>query len=154
MKQIIYKNILANILVLTSGFIGMKVLLVADSMFSIPTLDVPRIIGLIFILLGLITRVFATISFTKNSVDILSMNHHPHLVTDEIFKYSRNPFYLGIIFISLGFVLLANSIFGIFLTVIFFIFWNFIIKRKEEKELQSIFGERYLKYKSKTRRWL
>jgi len=62
--------------------------------------------------------------------------------------------YVGILIITLGFVLTAGSFTGLFLTSLSFIFWNFLIIHKEEPNLEKQFGEEFLNYKLKVHRWI
>mgnify|MGYP001227213303 FL=1 len=76
------------------------------------------------------------------------------LVVSGIFNYSRNPMYLGMALILLGLSLKFNLIGGLIFTTLFILFiTNFQIK-PEEKAMQKIFGEEFLSYKNKVRRWL
>jgi protein-S-isoprenylcysteine O-methyltransferase Ste14 len=72
-----------------------------------------------------------------------------HLVTKGIYSKIRNPMYLGIILIHIGFPLAAKSL----LTLISAIIWIPLIlmwKYWEEKDLEKKFGEKYISYKKKT----
>ncbi len=76
------------------------------------------------------------------------------LVVSGIFNYSRNPMYLGMALILLGLSLKFNLIGGLIFTTLFILFiTNFQIK-PEEKAMQKIFGEEFLSYKNRVRRWL
>ena len=76
------------------------------------------------------------------------------LVVSGIFNYSRNPMYLGMVLILLGLSLKFNLIGGLIFTTLFILFiTNFQIK-PEEKAMQKIFGEEFLSYKNRVRRWL
>ena len=76
------------------------------------------------------------------------------LVTGGVYKWTRNPMYLGLTIALLGVALLLGTL-GAFIPVPFFI-WQ--VRRKfvlpEEAFLEGIFGGRYLEYKTRVRRWL
>lgn len=76
------------------------------------------------------------------------------LITDGLFKYSRNPIYLGMFVFLLGFSFLLGSLFTILPPVIFFILINLQHVPFEEKMMEQTFGNDYLIYKSKVRRWV
>tara|TARA_Y100000996_G_scaffold405996_1_gene381831 strand:+ start:216 stop:659 length:444 start_codon:yes stop_codon:yes gene_type:complete len=113
-------------------------------------------ISILILLVGtliLINPVFKFIK-SKTTVNPVKFTKVSKLVTTGIFMYSRNPMYLGMIF-----VIISTSIFYLnyysILTPFIFYFWinRFQIKR-EEIFLAKKFGKEYLSYKSKTRRWI
>ncbi|MFQ5862656.1 MAG: methyltransferase family protein [Candidatus Brocadiales bacterium] len=77
-----------------------------------------------------------------------------HLIVSGPYRYVRNPMLLGMLLIVCGEGLYLRSP-GIFsyLTA-FFVFVNFVMVPGEECRLEEHFGEPYLRYKSKIRRWL
>ena len=88
------------------------------------------------------------------SVDPIKFKKVNKLVTSGIFKYSRNPMYLGMLMVVLSTSIFYLNIYSI-LTPFLFIFWinKFQIKR-EEAFLTEKFGKEYLSYTNKTRKWL
>ena len=76
------------------------------------------------------------------------------LVVSGIFNYSRNPMYLGMALILLGLSLKFNLIGGLIFTTLFILYITSFQIKPEEKAMQKIFGEEFLSYKNKVRRWL
>lgn len=76
------------------------------------------------------------------------------LVKNSIYKYSRNPMYLGGVFILAGMSLTLNNLVAIVTPIIFFLFMNFMFIPYEEQELEKTFGSKYIDYKRKVRRWI
>ena len=68
------------------------------------------------------------------------------LVKDGIYKYSRHPQYLGILLITSGFIIQWPTILTVIMWPILVIMYIRLAK-KEEKEMEQIFGEEFLKYK-------
>ena len=91
---------------------------------------------------------------SKTTVNPIQFEEVNILVTSGIFKYSRNPMYLGILMIVLSTSIFYLNIYSI-LTPLLFILWinKFQIKREEEFLIEK-FGDEYLSYKKKTRRWI
>lgn len=81
-------------------------------------------------------------------------NHNKvKLVTNGLFKISRNPIFLGILFVFLGlFLMLPNTATAIILTTGILVMQVQI--RLEEDFLKNTLGEEYLEYMSKVKRWL
>lgn len=149
-----YNNIIANMIVLFFGYIGLRLLQFFDKTFNVLSFTPKVYIGVLFIFVGVIIRILATLEFTRNKVEILKVNTPSILVTSGIYKYSRNPLYLGIIFVTLGFVLISGSVAGLLFVILFFVFWNLLIKYKEEPELKNKFGNKFENYKLKVSRWI
>ena len=70
------------------------------------------------------------------------------------YRFSRNPMYLSYIVGFFGLGLLANSWPMLLLTPVFVYFISVGIIVPEEKYLERVFGDDYLKYKSSCRRWI
>ena len=68
------------------------------------------------------------------------------------YRFTRNPMYLGLVFILAGLVLLANALWPLILLPVV------IVRRavidREERYLTAKFGEEYLRYLARVRRWL
>jgi len=73
------------------------------------------------------------------------------LLTNGIFTYTRNPMTFGYTLLPLGMGLLFRSLgMSLFIPLIVFGVQLFIIKKREEPNLERRFGEEYLEYKRKT----
>jgi protein-S-isoprenylcysteine O-methyltransferase Ste14 len=78
----------------------------------------------------------------------------PRLTTEGPFRYSRNPSYLALAMIYAGIAVLRNSLWAILvLPLVVFVIQREVIGR-EERYLESAFGEEYLAYKQRVRRWM
>jgi protein-S-isoprenylcysteine O-methyltransferase Ste14 len=78
----------------------------------------------------------------------------PSLVTDGPFRYTRNPGYLGLAMLYAGIATLRNSLWAILLLpVVVYVIGREVIGR-EERYLERTFGEEYLAYKARVRRWV
>lgn len=114
------------------------------------------LLSYVLFLLGFGILFSAARSFKKHKTTInpIKIETASSLVVSGIFSYSRNPMYLGMALILLGLSLKFNLIGGLIFTALFILFiTNFQIK-PEEKAMQKIFGEEFLSYKNKVRRWL
>jgi protein-S-isoprenylcysteine O-methyltransferase Ste14 len=76
------------------------------------------------------------------------------LVTDGLFRMSRNPMYLGMVLILTGIALLLRS-FSPFLVILpFAVLIDRTYIQVEERMLAEKFGLEWEAYKKKTQRWL
>jgi protein-S-isoprenylcysteine O-methyltransferase Ste14 len=76
------------------------------------------------------------------------------LVTSGPYRLTRNPIYLGFLFIFLGFTLLAGTFWGLLLAPFLIGTVTRSIIHAEEAYLQDKFKEQYNAYRSLVRRWL
>lgn len=109
-------------------------------------------LGLYAVIIGLI----GVVQFSKNKTTVNP--HKPEnsstLVTDGIYKYTRNPMYvaLSIGLIAFGFYL--NSLLSLVVLPLFIWFMSTYQIKPEEKMLIQIFGDEYRDYQQKVRRWV
>ncbi|MCI0599835.1 MAG: isoprenylcysteine carboxylmethyltransferase family protein [Beijerinckiaceae bacterium] len=76
------------------------------------------------------------------------------IVTSGVFRMSRNPIYLGMLLLCIGVALLANSLWVLGLVLpLAFVLQKGVIE-PEEAYLERKFGDKYLRYKVKVRRWI
>ena len=75
------------------------------------------------------------------------------LVTYGIFGWVRNPLYVGNFFIWMGFVVISGVLWFLPIAIVIFAIEYTLIVAYEEGVLESIFGDEYLRYKSRTSRW-
>jgi protein-S-isoprenylcysteine O-methyltransferase Ste14 len=76
------------------------------------------------------------------------------LVQNGPFRYSRNPGYLSLTMLYAGIAILRNALWAIlFLPLLLLVTQRELIER-EERYLQRTFGEEYLAYKRRVRRWV
>jgi protein-S-isoprenylcysteine O-methyltransferase Ste14 len=78
----------------------------------------------------------------------------PHLVTGGPYRISRNPMYASGLFVWLGWTFFYGSP-AVFVALL--LLWSvfaFRVIPQEERRLEELFGEEYLKYKRSVGRWL
>jgi len=75
------------------------------------------------------------------------------LVTTGPFAYSRNPMYLGHVIFLLGLTLSLRSVLAALITVANAVWFHFRVQR-DERRLNERFGQPYLDYTARVRRWV
>src|ERR687893_1312891 len=76
------------------------------------------------------------------------------VVQDGPFRYSRNPGYLSLTMLYAGIAILRNALWAILLLpLVLYVIQRELIER-EERNLERTFGEEYLAYKRRVRRWV
>jgi len=76
------------------------------------------------------------------------------LVTYGIFRWVRNPLYVGNFLIWMGFVVISAVMWFLPIAILIFAVEYTLIVAYEEGVLESIFGQEYLDYKKTTPRWI
>ena len=140
--------ILVLILVVSSFLLSKK----------IDVIHIPHqtLVSILILLIGILILIIPVTKFIKykTTIDPIEFKKVNKLVTSGIYKYSRNPMYLGLLLIVISSSILYLNIYSVS-TPIFFYYWinRFQIQR-EEIFLTEKFGKEYLSYKTKTRRWI
>lgn len=67
---------------------------------------------------------------------------------------SRNPIYLGMLLLCAGAGIIANSLWGLALTLPLAVILQKGVIEREEAYLEQKFGDTYMRYKAKVRRWI
>ncbi|MEH6545636.1 MAG: isoprenylcysteine carboxylmethyltransferase family protein [Sneathiella sp.] len=76
------------------------------------------------------------------------------LIIDGLHRYSRNPIYVLMAVVYLGVAIAASSLVAIVLLFFCLLLIRIFVIAKEETYLEDKFGEEYLQYKQKVRRWI
>ena len=114
------------------------------------------IFGSFMIISGLIIILSAIILFKKYQTTITPLNpsNATKLITDGIYKFSRNPMYLGLLLVLSGISTILNPIGGFFLIPLFILYLNFFQIIPEENAMINLFKDEFLEYKKYVRRWI
>ncbi|MEW9699545.1 isoprenylcysteine carboxylmethyltransferase family protein [Paenibacillus sp. SI8] len=113
-----------------------------------------NLIGLMLIGLGLILSIWGSRTFSKNQTNIHTFKEPDKLIVEGLYKYSRNPMYLGFLVSLAGIFILLGAVSPILLLFTFLIIVNRWYIKSEEKNMTAKFGRDYLQYKDSTRRWI
>ena len=97
------------------------------------------------------SRLFAR---AKTSLDPLRPFKSTSLITNDIYKYSRNPMYFGYLLIILGSSVYLGNVISIIIIPLFIFTINFLQIIPEEETLKDLFGPTYDEHLSKVRRWI
>ncbi len=149
---------------------------------SADVITIPPIIYLIGLLVGLLIDYFYPIGFLSESVSVwfgvlltpvaipialfavldLKRVETPidvrkpttAIVTDGIYRFSRNPMYVSLAVVYLGIACWVNALWVLLLVVPVLVVVDQGIIKREEQYLEHKFGDEYLRYKSEVRRWI
>ena len=122
-----------------------------DSLFH---LQITKITGILFLVISLFFLVTSLIKFFQSKNTLILIKPASSLQTNGIYSISRNPMYVGLAIVYLGITCLIGNWWNIILFPLLLLVIKEYVIKKEEKYLERAFGEKYLDYKSRVRRWL
>ena len=113
-------------------------------------------LGIFLLLSGFFILVSAVRLFRKDktTVNPLSPEQATKLVMDGIFKYSRNPMYLGMAIVLSSIAVFFNLLGGIILIALFCAYITKFQIIPEERAMRDLFSDDFDKYIKETRRWV
>lgn len=112
-------------------------------------------IGLLMFFAGVFIMINCIIRFTNEGQGTLSpADPTKRLVVSGLYKFSRNPMYVGVMLILFGEVVFTLSVYLLFYSVSIFILFNLFVVLKEEPRLKKDFGKEYEEYYKTVGRWL
>jgi protein-S-isoprenylcysteine O-methyltransferase Ste14 len=120
--------------------------------FAIPRLI--QYIGLALTFIGILLGIAAFLEFRKARTTVDPHGSTKHLVTSGIFRFSRNPIYLGFLLMVIGLPLNSGLIWGLVLAPFYMMTMSRLVIEREEAYLQKKFKNQYTDYTSRVRRWL
>jgi protein-S-isoprenylcysteine O-methyltransferase Ste14 len=115
-----------------------------------------KTISWVIFAIGILIEVIAIYAFRKarTTADPLNPSKASKLVIVSIYKLSRNPMYLGMLFILFSFVIRLGSLFTFPVLILYIWYITTYQVKPEEKVLAKLFGDDYSTYCKKVRRWI
>lgn len=110
--------------------------------------------GIPLFIFGANVALSAKKAFKSTGTPMMPSGSAGKLHQDGYFKFSRNPMYLGIAIGLLGFAVIFSSYINFVFPVLFLIIVDRFYVRNEEQILARAFGQDYLDYKARVRRWI
>jgi protein-S-isoprenylcysteine O-methyltransferase Ste14 len=119
-------------------------------------LPAPALVGLTVASIGGIISSLGAKEFrrSKTTVNPLHPERASAVVTSGVYRYTRNPMYVGIFFVLLGCFLAFGSLSGLVGLPAFVAYITRFQIQPEERALQAKFGSQYTEYQARVRRWL
>ena len=113
-------------------------------------------LGIFVSTIGFLLLIVSIKSFidSKTTINPLNLKKSSYLVTSGVFRFSRNPMYLGMLLFLLGTAIILNIIGGLIISILFIFYMNFFQIIPEEKALENLFGKNYRNYRKTVRRWI
>jgi protein-S-isoprenylcysteine O-methyltransferase Ste14 len=116
-----------------------------------------RIIAAVLLVLGGIAVAAAGVAEfrqAKTTVSPTRPRSAAALVTSGIYRYTRNPMYLGLLLMLLAWVQYLNALLGFLPLALYVLYMTRYQIEPEERALSILFGREYFAYCNRVRRWL
>ena len=97
---------------------------------------------------------FASFIRAKTTVNPMKPDSSSSLVVSGIYRFTRNPMYLAFLLGLLGWAIFLSNALAFFPLPAFIVYMNRFQIEPEEKALARLFGEQFVAYRSRVRRWL
>jgi protein-S-isoprenylcysteine O-methyltransferase Ste14 len=112
------------------------------------------ILGALFFVAGVALNVIGFVTQKRAGTDPIPFNPSTRIVAHGLYRFTRNPMYIGFALCALGLAILVNSAWMLLAVPVGFILIDRTVVTREERYLERKFGEEYLAYKRRVRRWI
>jgi len=145
-----------NVMPTTCLLIAIVVMVALHFLFPVARIIPPlwNLLGIIPLALGVIINLIADRAFHKVNTTVKPFKESTALITEGVFRISRNPMYLGFVLVLIGIAVLIRSLTPYVIILAFAILMDRMYIRVEERMLAEEFGTEWEEYKQSTRRWL
>ena len=151
-------------LLVASGMWGLSLL-----GFQIPIAPLPKYVLVFFIAAaGVALDVMGILAFrrarttvnplkperARTTVNPLKPERASSMVTHGIYRFTRNPMYLGMVMFLLAWAIHLAALLPFIGPLVFVLYITRFQIRPEERALKELFGDEYVAYAARVRRWL
>ncbi len=152
--MLLLKNLLFTLLV--PGTAGMLIpLRIAARRIPAPTVEVWSIIGLVLLAAGAAGYFWCLWEFAATGRGTPAPIDPPrHLVIRGPYRFVRNPIYVSVVAVVLGWAAYFHSTGVFFYAIVLIGAFHLFVVAVEEPTLQHKFGDSYRHYRRTVRRWL
>jgi protein-S-isoprenylcysteine O-methyltransferase Ste14 len=113
-------------------------------------------LALAIALAGVAVAVAGVVAFRRRrtTVDPRTPERTSAIVEDGVYRISRNPMYVGMFAVLIGWAVILSNWAAVAILPAFVLYMNRFQIRPEERALSERFGDVYLDYTRRVRRWL
>jgi protein-S-isoprenylcysteine O-methyltransferase Ste14 len=110
--------------------------------------------GIFVIVAGVGIVIHPALAFRTADTSIIPFRESSSLVREGMYRFSRNPMYLGMLTVLLGACAVLGSLSPFVVPFLFYLIIRHRFIRVEESMLEEKFGDEYLEFKRSVRRWI
>jgi protein-S-isoprenylcysteine O-methyltransferase Ste14 len=103
---------------------------------------------------GVALNVGGFVTQKRAGTDPIPFNPSTCIVSHGLYRFTRNPMYVGFALWTLGLAILVDSAWMLLAVPIGLLLVHRLVVRREESYLERKFGGEYLAYKRRVRRWI
>ena len=144
--------------ILPTTYLLISIVVMAALHLLVPVIQVIpmpwNILGIVPIVGGVAINLIADSAFRQVKTTVKPFTESTALVTSGAFRINRNPMYLGFVLTLLGIAILLGSLAPFVVVLVFCILMDRVFIQVEERMLEDKFGQAWLEYKAKVRRWI
>ena len=126
-------------------------------MVNIQLQSVARVFAAAIIaLIGAAFAIAGFVSFRRAKTTVSPVKPHlaSSLVSSGVYAVTRNPMYVGLMFVLVAWAVLLSSPFALVGPLAFYLYIGRFQIEPEERVLANLFGSDYANYRARVRRWL
>jgi protein-S-isoprenylcysteine O-methyltransferase Ste14 len=112
------------------------------------------ILGALILVTGIALGGSGFITQKRAGTDPIPFNPSTCIVAHGVYRFTRNPMYFGFALLTFGLAILVDSAWMLLAVPIGIVLIDRMIITREERYLERKFGEEYLTYKRRVRRWI
>ena len=112
------------------------------------------IAGAALIIPGLGLSTLTVFHFRRSKTPVSPLRPTQRLVVSGLYRFSRNPDYLGQGLVFAGIALVLNSVWTLLALIPALVLVRYVVIPREERYLQTRFGAEYASYCRRVRRWI
>ena len=127
---------------------------VSPVMVLAPAVRVGLVLVSVIVGVGISLTGIITFRRTKTTVNPHTPEKASSLVTVGIYQFTRNPMYVGVLCVLLGWAIFLSAPLALVGPLAFYLYIGRFQITPEEKALHLLFGSEYSMYKQRVRRWL
>jgi len=111
-------------------------------------------VGFVLIVLGVLIVVGPIAAFSRAATTIKPFQDSSSLVATGMYRYTRNPMYVGMVLVLLGIAVRLGDLTPFVMPILFVPILTARVIKHEEVMLEERFGDEYREFKQSVPRWL
>ena len=119
-----------------------------------PNANVMLLVGAVVFSIGAIIAGWGLVTFRGARTTTVPGRTSAQLVTWGPYRFTRNPMYVGLTIAYLGETLILRQIWPLILLPLTLAYVNWVVIPLEQGKLREAFGDEYVRYQARVRRWL
>jgi protein-S-isoprenylcysteine O-methyltransferase Ste14 len=135
---------------------GIVIGLLLNTLIPLPFISATwqTLFSMVLVVTGLGLGLWAILTMRNKGTSPVPEHPTTAIVSEGPFAFSRNPIYLGFTLITLGFAAWVNTAWIVIVLIGVLAVMHYGVIFREERYLARKFGDEYLQYKAKVRRWI